>query len=192
MARPNAENGKDEGKIVVLGQTLTYPTTIWGASCILFICVAVVWSLSIILHAPREQLETFGVVFWHLDSKNKPKEEKGVARYEFWTPSKETKNWLKEPLEGSEWMKEVDDDEKQVAQFGEQLRQQNGVKGYRRCLVWGQGRDPKRGVSPGWWWTVRVTNEFSLKDLSEFYRKFWNNPDSIYVETFNANASFQE
>lgn len=186
------EDKKEDGKISILGQTLEYPRTIPGASAVLFVCAALVWSISLFLHASREQVETFGLLIWHLDSRNQATQEKSVALYQFWTPSSLTRDALKNDPKAPAWLTRAEDYQKKVEDFGEKLRQQPGVEGYRRYEAWGQGRDSHPGLLPGWWWTVRVTNEFSLKKLSEFYRGQWENPDPIYVETLNANASFEK
>jgi hypothetical protein len=186
------EETKTGGNISILGQMLEYPKTGWGFCAVFVVCLTLLLTIYVYLHAPRENVHEFSVMIWHLNSKNEPTPEKKVARYEFWTPSSKTKETVKDNPKAKAWLKKDWNYDEKITEFGERLREQPGVEGYRRHEILGEGRTSHPGLLPGWWWTVRVTDEFSLKKLSEFYRGFWENPDTIYVETFNADASFQQ
>jgi hypothetical protein len=92
-------------------------------------------------------------------------------------PAKETKdagdtnrNW------------EVIESEEPVTQFGQALRKDADVVGYRRSEVWGHGRT---ALKPGWWWSITVRTNYPVAKLAKTYREFWKTPSSVFVEVID-------
>jgi hypothetical protein len=104
-----------------------------------------------------------------------------TRQLEFWTPSAKTKDYLRK--EGGDvndkekWQMIPSDD--LVEQFGLVVHSNQNVFGYRRVEVWGQGRT---SFKPGWWWTMNVTTNYSVKDLAGTYQKYWKSPQSVLIE----------
>jgi len=102
-------------------------------------------------------------------------------RFEFWTPSSRTKDFLAKengniPIR-DQW--EAIPSEDRVVEFGNVLRSNPGVRGYRRYEVWGHGRTVPK---PGWWWAATVSTNYSVTDLVRAYRDFWKSSNSVFVE----------
>jgi hypothetical protein len=100
---------------------------------------------------------------------------------EFWTPSAETKDYLRKDgdtiTETERWQIISNDDP--VVQFGNLLRTNNSVLGYRRIPEWGQGRTE---FKPGWWWTVNVLTNYTAAELGRAYQDFWKSGQSVFIE----------
>ncbi len=106
---------------------------------------------------------------------------------EFWTPSVRTKDYLHkkdgEILPKEKWQVVTNDDV--FVQFGDLLHSKNGVLGYRRVEVWGQGRTD---FKPGWWWTVNVSTDYSPGDLRRAYQDFWKSGQIVFVEVMDSRG----
>ncbi len=108
-----------------------------------------------------------------------------TLRLEFWTPSAKTKDFVsKEPKDAGDTNRnwEVIESEEMVAQFGQALRKDTDVVGYRRSEVWGHGRT---GLKPGWWWSITVRTNYPVAKLAKSYREFWKTPSSVFVEVID-------
>jgi hypothetical protein len=105
----------------------------------------------------------------------------GTRRLEFWTPSGKTKDHLAREgggiRERDKW--EAIPNDEPVQQFGNLLRTDSNVLGYRRAEVWGHGRTT---LKPGWWWTMTVTTNYSVQNLLHAYRGFWKSTNAMFVE----------
>ena len=77
---------------------------------------------------------------------------------------------------------EVMPNEERVVQFGQLLRADADVLGYRRAEVWGHGRTT---LKPGWWWAMTVTTNYSADKLVHAYRDFWKSSNAVFVEIFD-------
>jgi hypothetical protein len=108
-----------------------------------------------------------------------------TLRLEFWTPSAKTKEFLsKQPKDDGDTNRnwEIIESEEMVAQFGQHLRKDQDVVGYRRMEVWGHGRT---GLKPGWWWSITVRTNYPVAKLAKSYREFWKTPSSVFVEVID-------
>ena len=108
-----------------------------------------------------------------------------TLRLEFWTPSAKTKDFVsKEPKDAGDTNRnwEAIESEEMVAQFGQHLRKDTDVVGYRRSEVWGHGRT---GLKPGWWWSITVRTNYPVAKLAKSYREFWKTPSSVFVEVID-------
>ena len=108
-----------------------------------------------------------------------------TLRLEFWTPSAKTKDFVsKEPKDAGDTNRhwEVIESEEMVVQFGQHLRKDTDVVGYRRMEVWGHGRT---GLKPGWWWSITVRTNYPVAKLAKSYREFWKTPSSVFVEVID-------
>ena len=108
-----------------------------------------------------------------------------TLRLEFWTPSAKTKDFVsKEPKDAGDTNRhwEVIESEEVVTQFGQALRKDTDVVGYRRSEVWGHGRT---GLKPGWWWSITVRTNYPVAKLAKSYREFWKTPSSVFVEVID-------
>ena len=92
-----------------------------------------------------------------------------TRQMEFWTPSAKTKDYLLKDggdIDDREKWAVIPSDEV-VLQFGVVLHSNASVLGYRRIEEWGQGRT---SFKPGWWWTMNVATDYSVRDLAHVYR----------------------
>jgi hypothetical protein len=108
-----------------------------------------------------------------------------TLRLEFWTPSAKTKDYLtKEPKADGDTNRnwEAIESEELVTQFGQHLRKDADVVGYRRTEVWGHGRTT---LKPGWWWSITVRTNYPVAKLARTYREFWKTPSSVFVEVID-------
>jgi hypothetical protein len=100
---------------------------------------------------------------------------------EFWTPSAKTVEYLHmengEVINTEKW--EIISNDDTVLEFGDLLRTNLSILGYRRVEVLGQGRT---GFKPGWWWTVNVLTNYSAGDLGRAYQDFWKPHQPVFVE----------
>jgi hypothetical protein len=100
---------------------------------------------------------------------------------EFWTPSAATRDYLRKDgdqiIETERWQALSNDD--RVVQFGDLLRSNGAVLGYRRVMEWGQGRTE---FKPGWWWTVNVITNYSPEQLGRAYQDFWKSGQAVFIE----------
>jgi hypothetical protein len=107
-----------------------------------------------------------------------------TIRLEFWTPSSKTGDYLAREAgavrDRDKW--EVIPNEERVVQFGQVLRADADVLGYRRAEVWGHGRTT---LKPGWWWVTTVTTNYSAEKLVGVYRNFWKSSNAVFVEIFD-------
>ncbi len=105
---------------------------------------------------------------------------------QFWTPSKETRRYLRKDerggvLETEKWMI-VEDDSAQ--EFGDVLLQMQHVLGYRWYQVFGHGQDIDK---EGLWWVVTVSEKFDTAEIVKAYSDYWYKPKgafypSVYIE----------
>lgn len=94
----------------------------------------------------------------------------------FWTPSPETRstNWN----DSNSW--QTNSSVARQLEFGAILKEGLHVSGYRRSAVFGQGQhNPK----DGFWWTVTVTTNITVRDVVIAYKSFWKPKESVYIET---------
>ena len=108
-----------------------------------------------------------------------------TLRLDFWTPSSKTKDYLtKDPKDTGDTNRnwEVIESEERVIQFGQYLRKDVEVIGYRRTEVWGHGRT---GLKPGWWWSITVRTNYPAAKLAKSYREFWKTSSSVFVEVID-------
>lgn len=173
MSEPNQNSG---------GISL-YPRTFWGALSVGFVCAAIVIICS---HAstPKAQeprrLWTPVVI-----ETNGNQTILGETRQmEFWTPSARTKDFIiaKDGTVFSKEKWEVIPTDETDFQFGAMLHTNANVLGYRRVEVWGHGRT---SYKPGWWWSVNVTTNYTVADLTRAYMDFWKPPAPIFIEVID-------
>jgi hypothetical protein len=111
-----------------------------------------------------------------------------TRQMEFWTPSAKTGSYLIKMgrliPNNDQW--EVISNEDPVIEFGQLLKTNSNVLGYRRTEVWGQGRT---GFKPGWWWTMSVLTNYTVEDLAGVYQKYWKSPQPVYVEVIDNRGS---
>ncbi len=108
-----------------------------------------------------------------------------TLRLEFWTPSSKTKDYLaKETKDAGDTNRhwEIIESEELVTQFGQALRKDADLVGYRRTEVWGHGRT---ALKPGWWWSITVRTNYPVAKLAKTYRDFWKTPSSVFVEVID-------
>jgi hypothetical protein len=108
-----------------------------------------------------------------------------TLRLEFWTPSSKTKDYLtKETKDAGDTNRnwEIIESEELVTQFGQALRKDADLVGYRRTEVWGHGRT---ALKPGWWWSITVRTNYPVAKLAKTYREFWKTPSSVFVEVID-------
>jgi hypothetical protein len=154
-----------------------------GVLPIAFICITVAFVSYLFLHHAAEKPRRLWipVVF----------QTNGVAtvlgetrQLEFWTPSAKTKDFMTrqsgEIADSDRW--EILDSEDRVMEFGMKLHNDPDVLGYRRNEVWGHGRTD---FKPGWWWTMSVTTNYSVKELDRVYQDFWKSGKTVYVEVID-------
>jgi hypothetical protein len=187
-----SDQSEEKNGITILGQTLVYPKTLYGALCVLFLSSAIVSSLYIIFHATPAQIKAFHSLYAtvKVDAETKETVENDTLRYEFWTPSSKTKDYVEkhegEVAQRDKW--ELDVTEDKVIKFGETLRGTSGVEGYRRVEAWGHGRSR---FKPGWWWTMRVNRGYSVEKLAKEYREFWGTTEPMFIEVFDNKGIFK-
>jgi hypothetical protein len=107
-----------------------------------------------------------------------------ARRFEFWTPSAKTKDFLTKEngnIRDRDKWEEIPGEER-VNEFGNVLRSNPNVLGYRRYEVWGHGRTVPK---PGWWWAATVTTNYSIDDFVRAYRGFWKSSNSLFVEVID-------
>ena len=111
-----------------------------------------------------------------------------TRQMEFWTPSTKTKDFLHnengEVITTEKW--EVISNDDVLIQFGDVLRTNISVLGYRRVEVLGQGRT---GYKPGWWWTVNVLTNYPAEDLGKTYESFWQSHHPVFFEVIDNRGS---
>jgi hypothetical protein len=111
-----------------------------------------------------------------------------TRQLEFWTPSIRTKDYLPTNSSGysdnEKWQVLASDDK--VNDFGMVLHSNRSIFGYRRVEESGQGRT---GFKPGWWWTINVDTNFTVVNLAQAYRQFWNSPQALFVEVIDNRGS---
>ncbi len=107
-----------------------------------------------------------------------------TRQLEFWTPSTKTQNFLHkendEVVPKEKW--EIVSSEDAIMQFGNMLRTNQNVLGYRREEVFGQGRT---SFKPGWWWTVTVLTNYTAGDFQKTYEAFWKSSSPVFVEVID-------
>jgi hypothetical protein len=159
--------------------------TFWGFLSVLVICATLglaVYKLAPAKRtAPPRRLWTPLVV----NNLNAEMVVPDTLRLEFWTPSSKTKDYLTKDLKATgdtnrNW--EIIDSEDRVTQFGQYLRKDTDVVGYRRTEVWGHGRT---ALKPGWWWSITVRTNYPTAKLAKSYREFWNTSSSVFVEVID-------
>ena len=98
MDKENRKNGPD---IELFGQRVNYPKTWQGVVAVIFTTVLIICVTFIALVQSRpENLKTIGVITGQLeiDSERKTVEQRTWFRFEFWTPSIDTRDGLAEYL----------------------------------------------------------------------------------------------
>lgn len=193
--------------IEILGQGFNYPQTWQGAIALVLIvaCVTLVAISSIyyLRDYTPEQLKSIGSFFGEV--KVKGKDNKTVAsqtgfKIEFWTPSATTMDGPNNEVSESDnrWLinSPPEHDIKALNQlFGQRLKQDSRIDGYRRYKVYGEGQyTPLR---EGWWWVVGIDGEYSEQFLTWFahtYKTHWGSPKNgnIYIEVTSSNLIQQD
>jgi hypothetical protein len=116
----------------------------------------------------------------------------------FWTPSPETQRYLTNAVTSNpawttndeRWREtywrtnvmawQTNGTEANLDEFGRCLKEYGSILGYRRVLVYGQGQ---HHLKPGYWWTVTVGTNITVKELMMSYKVFWKPTETVYVET---------
>jgi hypothetical protein len=110
-----------------------------------------------------------------------------TRQLEFWTPSAETKDYLRKEggnvADSEKWQVISNDDA--VLKFGTMLHTNASVLGYRRLKVWGHGRS---AFKPGWWWTLNVLTNYSAGNLAHAYEGFWKSHGVLFVEVIDSRG----
>jgi len=178
----NEPNQKPEGWYF-LGTGFAWPRTFWGTLPFAFVCAAVV-AVVYLLRAPKTEearrLWTPIVV-----ETNGTQTVLGESRQmEFWTPSARTKEFLAAEggVIGDKHKWEIIPSDDVALKFGSLLHSNFNVLGYRRVEVWGHGRT---SFKPGWWWSVNVTTNCPVGDLTRAYQDFWKPPSAIFIEVID-------
>jgi hypothetical protein len=111
-----------------------------------------------------------------------------TRQLEFWTPSADTKDYLHKEngkvVSTETW--EILSNDVPDMQFGELLKSDPNVLGYRRVHVWGQGQTIYK---PGWWWTMNVFTNYTASDLGHIYEGFWKSHQTLFVEVIDNRGS---
>ena len=163
--------------------------TFGGGVCCLIVCATVAFIAWLVL-APRPaspRRRWMPIVVQADGTENVMGE---TRQMEFWTPSAKTRDYLH--MENSavaaseQWEVLTNDDA--VLQFGTMLRSNTSVLGYRRVEVWGQGRS---SFKPGWWWTMTVLTNYSVKEIAGAYGKYWKAAQPVFVEVIDNRGSDQ-
>ena len=176
--------------IEILGQRLEYPDSPWGAIAVGVLCVLggfVAWL--VVERADPARLKELGYV-WRSISVQPDDDlevQAGAYRLEFWTPSARTKDAYngRDVPEKDKW--EILQDETKVLEFGDKLKADARVEGFRRFEEFGHGRTDRKW---GWWWIVGVKDDFSVRDLIRLYRGHWGAEDRIYIETIRRRSEY--
>jgi hypothetical protein len=169
-------------RIEILGQTFSYPRTVWGTLSVAIVVAGICAVLWLALHYPKEVGDiTRPFVIGRASNSTSEAE----ARYliQFWTPSAKTK----ESPNVADWEK-IDD--RRLDDFADALLGDNEAKGkvtgYRRYDVIGKGLG---GRTAGMWWVITVTNDYQVTDLVKLYHQFWHTDASVYVEVLHGGAA---
>lgn len=168
------------------GVRITYPDTAPGAAFSIIAALGVVavvgmicWTLLELPHDTQKEVIGTWSTYFLSDSSQAPIE--GTYLIQFWTPSPSTASFA----DVDAWEREVG--EEQLRRFGDELKANRHVVGYRRWEVLGQGSTP---FKQGYWWVVTVRRPFSLEDLERTYRGFWKDADPLYVEVVDGGGSY--
>jgi hypothetical protein len=175
--------------VEILGQHFDYPDTSWGAAAAGAVCVLIAWLGWLILNSEPGQIKAVGDAWRSItvSPNDEQKVEENAYRIEFWTPSSRTKEaYAGEGVPEHDRWEQLDNDEK-VEEFGELLKSDSRVQGYRRFEEFGHGRT--RGKW-GWWWIVGVERSFRVEDLVQKYRDHWGTDDEIYVEVIRRRSEY--
>ena len=161
------------------------PRTVWSFLSILVVCALLAFAIYKLAPAktpaPPHRLWTPLVVNNLGGEMNVPDQ----LRLEFWTPSSKTKDYVtKNSRDGADTNRhwEILESEEPVVQFGQRLRKDDEVLGFRRTEVWGHGRT---GLKPGWWWSITVRTNYPPTKLAKTYREFWKTSNSVFVEVID-------
>ena len=176
MSEPNQKSG---------GFSLC-PGTFWGAVSVAIICATVIIIYSRVATPKTGEARRLWTPI--VVETNGSQTILGDTRQmEFWTPSANTKKFVKadnDPAYSKEKWQVISDDT--VNQFGATLHSNRNVLGYRRVEVWGQGRT---GFKPGWWWSVNVTTNCPVSELTRAYQDFWKPPSAMFIEVIDNRGS---
>ena len=164
----------------------TSAKTFWGFLSLLTVCALLAFAIHTCAPekktvAPTRRLWTPLVV----NNLNTEMIVPDTLRLEFCTPSAKTKDFVgQEPRDAGDTNRnwEAIESEEMVTQFGQHLRKDVDVVGYRRGEVWGHGRT---GLKPGWWWSITVRTNYPVAKLAKSYREFWKTPSSVFVEVID-------
>jgi hypothetical protein len=167
--------------------TFACPRTLCGALPCAFVCATIAFIAYLVLSPHAEPMRRLWLPV--VVETNGNQTVLGETRQlEFWTPSVKTKDYLHkeggEVVDKEKWQIIPSDDT--VAQFGRELHSTQDVIGYRRVEEWGQGRTI---FKPGWWWTMTVTTNYSVVDLTRIYQKFWKSPQAVLIEVIDNRGS---
>lgn len=161
------------------------PKTLWGFLSIVVICATLGFGIYRLApgkkSAPPRRLWT-PLIVNNLDNAMVVPD---TLRIEFWTPSSKTKDFLaREPKDAANTNRnwEIIESEEPISRFGEALRKDTDVVGYRRTEVWGHGRT---ALKPGWWWSITVRTNYPVAKLAKTYRDFWQTSSSVFVEVID-------
>lgn len=173
----NRTESRDEA-VTILGQVFPYPSSIFGTLAVLFVCATIATAVCVLLTAKPEQIRAVRSLWSTVQVEPDGTQiiQHDTMRVEFWTPSSKTKDYLRDN-DAKQWQATATED--QVTQFGNLLRKDPNIAGYRRTEVWGQGRTE---LKPGWWWTMTVHTNYSIGKFVSQYTAFWKSQDLIYIE----------
>lgn len=160
------------------------PTGIWGFLCCLCVCATIALVAYFLVQRPRPQPRRLWSPVVVETNGNQTTILGETRQLEFWTPSADTKDYLRKEggkvIDSEKWEMLTNNDA--VFQFGIMLRSNVSVLGYRRVEVWGHGRT---GLKPGWWWTVDVLANYSVGNLASAYEAFWKSHQLMFVEVID-------
>jgi hypothetical protein len=160
-----------------LGQEIAYPKTLWGALSVLIVVagLCVIVFFVVVKADPRNVTAVLTLFTGRVAPGGSPESIQSGYLIQFWTPSAKTKTARAEDVDA--WEK-IDSDDR-VVEFGNLLRDDKLIYGFRRYEVTGTGL---RGLKSGYWWVVSADQRYQLSTFMGTYRSFWKNDKSIYME----------
>ena len=172
-------------RLELFGQKIPFPNNKWAALSVAIVAISLCVIAYIVIQSPTA-LETIQVLRTGQLLQGGKVESTGKNQLiQFWTPSAKTKNANVEDIEP--WEK-LESDDMAIA-FGNILRSDQRISGFRRYEVYGTGL---RGLKAGFWWVVTAKQDYKLAEFKETYRTFWKNEKSIYIEVIREGGGQQE
>ena len=178
--------------VEVLGQKFTFPNTNVKLKAFVAFLVSAVFVIYLAMkHGYTVEQSTKGLIFKSglLDDQINLKNGFILS---FWTPSDNSgKYFTKQDSLEYPWQYMDQQYETVNKDFGDKIITELDFSGYRRTLIYGEGKSS--GFKEGWWWSVNVTNtkynEEFLENFKGTYVNFWHpssNWKDVYVEVIGA------